>query len=160
LVCGISFFKGPNKTTSKLSGGSTLQLPSQPNEPQLPSKIAGLPLAGIEYLTRLFDPEQMDPNRVITRDASEFPELGRQYRSDTVERRNRLFAGYLNHWRKSEGWKIRDLGRAAEVYAALLSAPLFGRAIHGGELPTRRAIVLQTKRAASYLLVLLGSGCL
>jgi AcrR family transcriptional regulator len=121
---------------------------------------AALPLAGIDYLTRVFDPQQMDLYRVVTRDASEFPELGRRYRSDTVERRNRLFAGYLNHWRKSEGWKIRDLGRAAEAYAALLRAPLFERAIHGGELPTRRAIALQAKRAASCLLVLLGSGCL
>jgi hypothetical protein len=75
-------------------------------------------------------------------------------------RRNRLFAGYLNHWRKSEGWKIRDLGRAAEACAALLRAPLFERAIHGGESLTRRAIALQAKRAASCLLVLLGSGCL
>ena len=121
---------------------------------------AALPLAGIDYLTRVFDPQQMDLYRMVTRDASEFPELGRRYRSDTVERRNRLFAGYLNHWRKSEGWKIRDLGRAAEAYAALLRAPLFERAIHGGELPTRRAIALQAKRAASCLLVLLGSGCL
>ena len=55
---------------------------------------------------------------------------------------------------------MRDLGRAAEAYAVLLRAPLFGRAIHGGELPTRRAIALQAKRAASCLLVLLGSGCL
>ena len=117
-------------------------------------------LAGIDYLTRVFDPQQMDLYRVVTRDASEFPELGRRYRSDTVERRNRLFAGYLNHWRKSEGWKIRDLGRAAEAYAALLRAPLFEKAIHGGELPTQRAIALQAKRAASCLLVLLGSGCL
>ena len=53
---------------------------------------------------------------------------------------------------------MRDLGRAAEAYAALLRAPLFERAIHGGELPTRRAIALQAKRAASCLLVLLGLG--
>ena len=64
---------------------------------------AALPLAGIDYLTRVFDPQQMDLYRVVTRDANEFPELGGRYRSDTVERRNRLFAGYLNHWRKSEG---------------------------------------------------------
>jgi len=95
-----------------------------------------LPLAGIDYLTRVFDPQQVDLYRVVTRDASEFPVLGRRYRSDTVERRNRLFAGYLNRWRKSEGWKIRDLGRAVEAYAAMLKAPPFERATHGGELPT------------------------
>ena len=71
------------------------------------------PLAGIDYLTRVFDPQQMDLYRVVTRDASDFPELGRRYRSETVERRNRLFVEYLNHWRKSEGWKIRNPGHAA-----------------------------------------------
>jgi TetR/AcrR family transcriptional repressor of mexJK operon len=119
-----------------------------------------LPLAGIDYLTRLFDPQQMDLYRVVTRDASDFPELGRRYRSETVERRNRLFVEYLNHWKRSEGWKITDPGRAAEAFAALLRAPLFEEAIHGGELPTRKTIALQAKRAASCLLVLLGSGCL
>jgi TetR/AcrR family transcriptional repressor of mexJK operon len=119
-----------------------------------------LPLAGIDYLTRVFDPQQMDLYRVVTRDANDFPELGRRYRSETVERRNRLFLEYLNHWRRSEGWKIRDAGRAAEAFAALLRAPLFEEAIHGGELPTPKAIALQAKRAASCLLILLGSGCL
>jgi TetR/AcrR family transcriptional repressor of mexJK operon len=119
-----------------------------------------LPLAGIDYLTRVFDPQQMDLYRVVTRDASDFPELGRRYRSATVERRNRLFVEYLNHWRGSEGWKIRDPGHAAEAFAALLRGRLFEEAIHGGEPPTQKAIALQAKRAASCLLVLLGSGCL
>jgi TetR/AcrR family transcriptional repressor of mexJK operon len=119
-----------------------------------------LPLAGIDYLTRVFDRQQMDLYRVVTRDASDFPELGRRYRSETVERRNRLFGEYLNHWKASEGWKIRETGHAADVFAALLRTPLFEEAIHGGELPTKKAIALQAKRAASCLLVLLGSGCL
>ena len=120
----------------------------------------GLRLAGIDYLTRVFDPQQMDLYRVVTRDASDFPELGRRYRSETVGRRNRLFVEYLNHWRRSEGWKIRDPGRAAEAFVALLRAPLFEEAIHGGRRPTRKAIALQATRAASCLMVLLGSGCL
>jgi TetR/AcrR family transcriptional repressor of mexJK operon len=124
-----------------------------------PPKTA-LPLAGIDYLTRVFDPQQMDLYRVVARDASDFPELGRRYRRETVERRNRFFVEYLNHWRRSEGWKIRDPSHAAEVFAALLRAPLFEEAIHGGKLPTQKAIALQAKRAASCLLVLLGSGCL
>jgi TetR/AcrR family transcriptional repressor of mexJK operon len=120
----------------------------------------GLRLAGIDYLTRVFDPQQMDLYRVVTRDAGDFPELGRRYLSETAARRNRLFVEYLNHWRRSEGWKIRDLGHAAEAFVALLRARLFDEAIHGGELPTQKAIALQAKRAASCLLVLLGSGCL
>ncbi len=121
---------------------------------------SALPLAGIDYLTRVFDPQQMDLYRVVTRDANDFPELGRRYRSETVERRNRLFVEYLNHWKKSEGWKIRDPGQAAEAFAALLRAPLFEEAMQGGELPTQRAIALQAKRVASCLLILLASGCL
>jgi AcrR family transcriptional regulator len=124
-----------------------------------PPRIA-LALAGIDYLTRVFDPQQMDLYRVVTRDASDFPELGRRYRSEIVARRNRLFVEYLNHWRRSEGWKIREPGRASEAFAALLRAPLFEEAIHGGELPTLKVIALQSKRAASCMLVLLDSGCL
>jgi TetR/AcrR family transcriptional repressor of mexJK operon len=119
-----------------------------------------LPLAGVDYLTRVFDSQQLDLYRVVTRDASDFPELGRRYRSEAVERRNRLFVEYLNHWKTSQGWKIKEPGHAADVFAALLRAPLFEEAIHGGALPTRKAIALQAKRAASCLLVLLGSGCL
>jgi AcrR family transcriptional regulator len=119
-----------------------------------------LPLAGIDYLTRLFDPRQMDLYRVVTRDASDFPELGRRYRSETVERRNRLFVEYLNHWKRSEGWKLNSPTRTADAFAALLRAPLFEEAIHGGELPGPKAIALQARRAASCLLVLLDSGCL
>ena len=89
-----------------------------------------------------------------------WPVLGRRYRSETMERRDRLFVEYLNHRRKSEGWKVKDPGHAAETFAAPLRAPLFEEAMHGGELPTQKAIVLQARRAASRLLVLLSSGCL
>ena len=85
-----------------------------------------LRFAGIDYLTRVFDPQQMDLYRVVTRDANDFPELGRRNRSETVERRNPLVVEYLNHWRRSEGWKIRDRCRAAEAFAALLRSPLLG----------------------------------
>jgi AcrR family transcriptional regulator len=119
-----------------------------------------LMLAGIDYLARVFDAQQMDLYRVVTRDACNFPELGRRYRGEAVERRNHLFVEYLNHWKESERWKIKDPGYASEVFAALLRAPLFEETMQGGEVPTQRAIALQAKRAASCLLALLGSDSL
>jgi len=99
LIWENSFSKGPNELlTADKDADWAAVFPWSGKPPQ-----AAVPLAGIDYLTRVFDAQQMDLYRVVTRDASQFPELGRRYRSDTVERRNRLFAGYLNHWRKSEG---------------------------------------------------------
>ncbi len=90
-----------------------------------------LVLAGIEYLEHVLSAEQLALYRVVTQDAHLFPELGKHYREQVVERRNDLFGRYLNRWAHAEKWKIKDSRAAANIFSGLLKAGIFDDALHG-----------------------------
>ena len=119
---------------------------------------AALAAAGIEYLQHVLSDEQMALYRVVTQDAYSFPELGRRYREQVVERSHDIFIGYLNRWSSSEGWKIRDKSGAAVIFAALLRAGIFEEVLHGLRKFSDSEIAAHARRVAAKMLVLLTSG--
>ena len=52
---------------------------------------AALVAAGIEYQQRVLSDEQLALYRVVTRDVHNFPELGRRYRKQVIERGHVVF---------------------------------------------------------------------
>ena len=50
-------------------------------------------MAGIQYLEHALSDEQLARYRVVTRDAHVFPELGKHYREQLIERRNDALVG-------------------------------------------------------------------
>jgi AcrR family transcriptional regulator len=122
-----------------------------------PPRIA-LAMAGVEYLQHALSKEQLALYRVVTRDAHRFPELGRRYREQAVERRNALFARYLDRWAASERWKVSDGRSAANTFAGLLRADLFEDALHGLHDFDESEISAHARRAAAHMLILLKAG--
>ncbi len=114
--------------------------------------------AGIEYLQHVLSEEQLDLYRVVTQDAHRFPELGRRYREQVVERSYEVFLGYLNLWSSGESWKIRDKRGAALTFAALLRAGIFEEVLHGLRKFSDSEIAAHARRSAASMLVLLNSG--
>jgi AcrR family transcriptional regulator len=117
-----------------------------------------LPRAGEEYLRHALSPDQLALHRVVTRDAHRFPELGRRYQEQTTGNRDARFAGYLDLWTEREGWKVRDKRAAAQVFAALLKAPIYDEVLLGLRRPSKTEIVDRAREAAQSMLVLLRSG--
>ncbi len=134
----------------------------QANEPERPwfSKppSTALVAAGIEYLEHVLSDEQLALYRVVTQDAHNFPELGRRYREQVVERSNEIFIRYLTRWIPAEGWKIRDKRGAAQVFAALLRAGVFEEVLHGLRRLSDSEIKGHARRAAANMLALLNAG--
>jgi AcrR family transcriptional regulator len=118
------------------------------------------PIAGGGYLRHVLSEEQMALYRVVTRDAHSFPELARRYHDETVGTRNQVFAQYLDRWRRSEKWKLKDPEGASDVFAALLSAGIFEEALHGIHQPTEAELRAHVRHASSRMLSLLEAGCL
>jgi Transcriptional regulator len=114
--------------------------------------------AGVEYLEHVLSGEQLALYRVVTQDAHSFPELGRRYREQVVERSNDLFARYLTRWVASEGWKIRNKKDVARTFTALLRAGIFEEVLHGLRTYSDSEIGAQARHAAANMLVLLNSG--
>jgi AcrR family transcriptional regulator len=150
-ACSPGGFEGPD-------GGEQEQAPS-PERPWFskPPRTA-LAMAGVEYLQHALSKEHLDLYRVVTRDAHRFPELGRRYREEVIERRNALFARYLDRWAASEKWKLRDGGHAANTFAGLLRAGLFEDALHGLHDFDESEISAHARRAAGNMLILLKGG--
>jgi hypothetical protein len=94
----------------------------------------------------------------VTGDAHRFPELGRRYREDAVERRNGLFARYLDRWAASERWKVRDGRSAANTFAGLLRADLFEDALRGLHDFDESESSAHARGAAAHMLILLKAG--
>jgi TetR/AcrR family transcriptional repressor of mexJK operon len=116
-----------------------------------------LVLAGIEYLEHALSKEQLDLYRVVTQDAHLFPELGKRFREQVIQRRNDTFARYLDRWIPIENWKIKDKHHAADIFSTLLRAGVFDDALHGLRKFDEPAIAAQARRAANHMLVLLSS---
>ena len=129
-------------------------------EPSWYSKAprTGLPLAGREYLRHLLSEEQLALYRVVVRDAHRFPELGRRYQEQVSGQQDALFAGYLDRWIPSTGWKVANKRAAARVFAGLLKAGLFDEVLHGGRKPHKDEIATQAREAAERMLTLLENG--
>jgi TetR/AcrR family transcriptional repressor of mexJK operon len=118
---------------------------------------AALVLAGIEYLQHALSKEQLDLYRVVTQDSHLFPELGKRYREQVIERRNEVFARYLDRWAASQKWKVKDKRGAANMFTALLRAGVFEDALHGLRKFSEADIAAYARLAAARMLVLLDS---
>lgn len=134
----------------------------QAGEPERPwfSKPprTALVAAGIEYLQHVLSDEQLALYRVVTQDAHTFPELGRRYREQVVERSYDVFIRYLTRWIPAESWKIGDKRDAARVFTALLRAGIFEEVLHGLRRFSDSEVAGHARRAAARMLVLLASG--
>jgi TetR/AcrR family transcriptional repressor of mexJK operon len=113
--------------------------------------------AGIDYLQHVLSKEQLALYRVVTQDAHNFPELGRRYREQVVERSHDVFIRYLTRWIPDEDWDIRDKRGAAQAFTALLRAGVFDEALHGLRGFSDSEIAGHARRAAANMLVLLRS---
>jgi TetR/AcrR family transcriptional repressor of mexJK operon len=135
---------------------------AQTEEPERPwsSKPASTALiaAGIEYLEHVLSDEQLALYRVITQDAHNFPELGRRYREQVVERSYDIFIRYLNGQIPAEGWKIRNKRDAAQTFTALLRAGIFEEVLHGLRGVSDSEIAAHARCVAAKMLVLLRAG--
>jgi TetR/AcrR family transcriptional repressor of mexJK operon len=114
-------------------------------------------MAGIEYLEHTLSDEQLALYRVVTQDAHLFPELGKQYREQLIERRNEVFGRYLDRWASVEKWKIKDKRGAANAFSGLLKAGIFDDALHGLRKIGQSDIEAHARFAAAQMLVLLSS---
>jgi TetR/AcrR family transcriptional repressor of mexJK operon len=117
-----------------------------------------LPIAGADYLGHVLSKEQLALYRVVTRDAHAFPELGRRYHEETIRKRNQVFAAYLDRWRSSEKWKVKDSARASDYFAALLRAGIFDEALHGIHIPSNAEIIAHARLGSACMLDLLDAG--
>ncbi len=134
----------------------------QTGEPERPwfSKPprTALVAAGVEYLQHVLSDEQLALYRVVTQDAHSFPELGRRYREQVVERSHDVFIRYLARWIPAEGWNIRDKRGAAQAFTAMLRAGVFESVLHGLRKLSDPDVAAHARRAAAKMLVLLNSG--
>jgi TetR/AcrR family transcriptional repressor of mexJK operon len=119
---------------------------------------SALPAAGIEYLQHVLSGEQLALFRVVTQDAHKFPELGKRYREQVIDRSHDLFVRYLTRWTPVEKWKIRNKRGAASVFTALLRAGVFDESLHGLHRYSEPEIAAHARRAAVRMLLLLNSG--
>jgi AcrR family transcriptional regulator len=138
--------------------GEWKQLADEPERPWMskPPRTA-LVAAGIEYLQHVLSDEQLALYRVVTQDAHTFPELGRRYREQVIERAHDVFARYLTRWISAEKWKVKDKREAASAFTALLRAGVFEEALHGLRRLSDSEIAAQARGAAAKMLVLLNS---
>jgi TetR/AcrR family transcriptional repressor of mexJK operon len=116
-----------------------------------------LRLAAMEYLQHALSDEQVSLYRVVLRDAGRFPELGRRYASEVVDRRYMIFAEYLDRRSASHGWKVKDRMGAAHVFGSLLRTGLFEGVLLGLVKADEELMQQQAKRAAVQMLILLES---
>lgn len=134
----------------------------QPDESERPwfSKPprTALVAAGVEYLQHVLSDDQLALYRVVTQDAHSFPELGRRYKEQVVERSHDVFMRYLTRWMPIEGWSIQDKRGAAQVFTALLRAGVFEEVLHGVRRFSDSEITGHARRAATNMLVFLNSG--
>jgi TetR/AcrR family transcriptional repressor of mexJK operon len=134
-----------------------------PDEPErawfiLPPQAA-LVAAGTEYLQHRLSAEQLALYRVVTQDAHQFPELGRRYREQAVNRALDVFVRYLDRWAPAEKWKVKNKHAAASTFAALLRAGLFEDALHGLRRISDTEITAHVHAATTRMLILLESRC-
>jgi TetR/AcrR family transcriptional repressor of mexJK operon len=136
----------------------------QPEEPERPwfSKPprTALVAAGIEYLQHVLSDDQLALFRVVSQDAHSFPELGRRYREQVIERAHDVFVRYLTRWIPVERWRVKDKRAAATAFTALLRAGVFEEVLHGLRRLSGSEIELHARAAARRMLILLDSRCL
>ena len=87
--------------------------------------------AGMEYLEHLLSEDQLALYRAVTRDATRFPELGRQYQKEIAKGRTGILIAYLRRSFRLEQWSGRDAAQDAAVYEGLLRTMIFEQALHG-----------------------------
>jgi len=119
---------------------------------------SALVAAGIEYLHHVLSDEQLALYRVVIRDAHRFPELGRRYQAQVIERAHDVFVHYLARWIPVEKWKISNERAAAQVFTALLRAGIFENALYGRDRVSEGEITNRARGAAARMLILLHGG--
>ncbi len=117
----------------------------------------GLVLAGIEYLQHALSEEQLALYRVVTQESHLFPELGKHYREQVIERRNDILVRYLDRWSPIEKWKIKNKHGAANTFSGLLDAGIFENALYGLCEVGESDIATHARLAATHMLILLKS---
>jgi AcrR family transcriptional regulator len=117
----------------------------------------GLLLGGVMYLRHALSADQLALYRLVIRDAGRFPELGKRYTQEVVEGRNAIIVSYLKQWSSSQGWKIKDLIRAANAFVGLLRSGWFEAVLLGTEDAEEAALQRHAKNVATQMLVLLES---
>jgi TetR/AcrR family transcriptional repressor of mexJK operon len=142
----------------ELSGEEQEKTVVPPEEPWFskPPRTA-LAMAGIEYLEHALSDEQLALYRVVTQDAYRFPELGRRYREQVIERSSDVFVRYLDRWISIEKWKVKDKRGAANTFTGLLRAGIFEDALHGLRNFSESDIATHARLAAAHMLSLLNS---
>ncbi len=141
--------------------GKAPEKPHEADEPWLSKPPrAALVMAGIEYLHHVLSEEQLALYRVVTQESHLFPELGKHYRKQVIERRVAAFVRYLDRWAPVENWKVKDKQEAARIFGGLLQAGIFEDALHGQRRIDESRIAGQARLAAARMLVLLNSRAL
>ena len=113
---------------------------------------------GREYLRHRLTDEQLALYRVVTRDAHRFPELGRIYREQIVDSRERVFAAYVAAWAAQTQRKLRDAPALAAAYAGLLEQGLVDDVLHGVRQATDGEIRKRADASAKLLTAMLDAG--
>lgn len=118
----------------------------------------GLAEAGREYLRHLLSEEQLALYRVVTQDASRFPELGRQYQKNIARGRTGILAAYLRNVARKKSWAKRNAAQDAALYEALLRAGVYEEALHGLLAITSDVIDKHARSSAKTMWNLLTAG--
>jgi AcrR family transcriptional regulator len=111
----------------------------------------GLAAGGKEYLDHVLSEEQLSLYRVVTRDAHRFPELGRRYQREVVSGRTEILVKYIDHWARTNKWKVKSPRNAANVFEALLRAGLFEEVLHGISTFEENDIVAHARSVANIM---------
>lgn len=121
---------------------------------------SALVAAGIEYLDHVLSDEQLALYRVVARDVASFPEIGRRYEEQVIERAHDIFVRYLACWIPIKKWKIHDKRGAAKAFTALLRADIYERALLRLHRFSESEIATHARDVATKMLILLNSGAL
>ncbi|WP_219837635.1 TetR/AcrR family transcriptional regulator [Paenibacillus sp. R14(2021)] len=141
-----------------MGGDGTGMITGTSGEEAVKPALAVLTAAGIRYLNHALSETQLALYRVVTQDAHCFPEIGRMYREEVVDGRNRVFREYVEKLATREDWKPVDYPRAANVFFSLLRTGLFTEVLHGLRTLNGSDVERQAQSAAECFLILLKAG--
>lgn len=111
----------------------------------------GLASAGEAYLLHLLSDDQVALYRVVTRDAVQFPELGRHYQRHVAQGRRWILTAYFERLLRALEQPQEQASRHAEMYEGLLRIPLFEDVLHGLTQAGPQRITQQALKAAELL---------
>jgi AcrR family transcriptional regulator len=117
-----------------------------------------LPMMAESCLRDIFSKDQIALYRVVARDSALFPEIGRMYHTQIIERRLGYFVRYAERWAVPSGWPAGDWRHAAQVFASLMDAGVVNEAVLLNRIPEEQSLIAHAERAASNMLFMIASG--